>query len=133
MRFTLLPLLCLSTLALLSACATPPRVAQPKAVEIGAKKLEFGGSYATNAQELTLTINGDPVMRGRFPPYTTRLNLKANYEQLAVSAQCSFGTVLSSTPGLTGKIVGAVQAATGRGGDKCDLSVEGKQVETLYF
>lgn len=125
--------ICLGALLAMTACATPPRVAQEKSVEIDAKKIVFGGSYALNEKELTLTVNGDPVMRGRFPPYTTNLHLNATHEGLAVGASCSFGSVLSSAPGLVGTIAGAVQAGIGKGGDKCDMLVEGKQVETLYF
>lgn len=97
------------------------------------KKLDFGGSYAPDAKELTLTVNGDPIMRGKFPPFTTNLHLKGKYQNLDINASCSFGTVLSSMGGLTGKIAGAVQAGIGKGGDKCDLGVNGKPTETLYF
>ena len=113
--------------------ANPPRVAQNKAVNVSGKKLDFGGSYAPDAKELTLTVNGDPIMRGTFPPFTTNLQLNGKYQNLDINASCSFGTVLSSMGGLTGKIAGAVQAGIGKGGDKCDLGVNGKPAETLYF
>jgi hypothetical protein len=122
-----------SAFALVSGCATPPRVAQNKAVDVSGKKLDFGGSYAPDAKELTLTVNGDPIMRGRFPPYTTNLHLNGKYQNLDINASCSFGSVLSSMGGLTGRIAGAVQAGIGKGGDKCDLAVNGKSTETLFF
>lgn len=124
---------CLSVFALVSGCATPPRVAQNKAVDMSGKKLDFGGSYAPDRKELTLTVNGDPIMRGSFPPFTPSLHLKGKYQNLDITASCSFGSVLSSKGGLAGKIAGAVQAGIGKGGDKCDLAVNGKPVETLYF
>ena len=133
MNKTVFGLACVSAFALVSGCATPPRVAQNKAVDVSGKKLDFGGVYAPDAKELTLTINGDPVMRGRFPPYTTNLHLNGKYQNLDINASCSFGSVLSSMGGLTGKIAGAVQAGIGKGGDKCDLAVNGKAADTLYF
>lgn len=134
MKKIICSLACVTAFALVSGCAaTPPRVAQNKAVDVNGKKLDFGGSYAPDAKELTLTINGDPVMRGSFPPYTTNLHLNSKYQGLDINASCSFGTVISSMGGLTGKIAGAVQAGIGKGGDKCDLAVNGKKTETLYF
>lgn len=133
MRKVIFGLACVSALSLVSGCATPPRAAQNKVVDIGGKKLDFGGSYAPDTKELTLTVNGDPVMRGRFPPYTTNLHLNGKYQNLDINASCSFGSVLSSMGGLTGKIAGAVQAGIGKGGDKCDLAVNGKAADTLYF
>jgi hypothetical protein len=133
MKKIVLGMACVSALALISGCATPPRVAQNKAVDVSGKKLDFGGSYAPDAKELTLTVNGDPIMRGRFPPYTTNLHLNGKYQDLDINASCSFGSVLSSMGGLTGKIAGAVQAGIGKGGDKCDLAVNGKPAETLFF
>jgi hypothetical protein len=133
MKKMLFGMTCISAFALFSGCATPPRVAQNKAVEISGKKLDFGGSYAPDGKELTLTVNGDPIMRGRFPPYTTNLHLNGKYQNLDINASCSFGTVLSSMGGMTGMIAGAVQAGIGKGGDKCDLSVNDKPAETLFF
>ena len=133
MKKIVLGMACVSVLALVSGCANPPRVAQNKAVTVSGKKLDFGGSYAPDAKELTLTVNGDPIMRGTFPPFTTNLQLNGKYQNLDINASCSFGTVLSSMGGLTGKIAGAVQAGIGKGGDKCDLGVNGKSAETLYF
>jgi hypothetical protein len=133
MKKIVLGMACVSAFALISGCATQPRVAQNKAVDVGGKKLDFGGSYAPDAKELTLTVNGDPIMRGRFPPYTTNLHLNGKYQSLDINASCSFGSVLSSMGGLTGKIAGAVQAGIGKGGDKCDLAVNGKPAETLFF
>jgi len=133
MNKMLLGVACVGVFAMVSGCATPPRVAQNKSVVVSGTKLDFGGSYAPRENELTLTVNGDPVMRGRFPPYTPHLELNAKFQDMDVNASCDFGSVLSSKGGLTGIIAGAVQAGVGRGGDKCALAVNGKPTETLYF
>lgn len=133
MKKIILGIACVSVLALVSGCASAPRVALNKTVTVSGKKLDFGGSYESRAKELTLTVNGDPIMRGTFPPFTTNLHLNGKYQNLDIKASCSFGTVLSSMGGLTGTIAGAVQAGIGKGGDKCDLAVNGKPAETLYF
>ncbi|MES2950570.1 MAG: hypothetical protein V4858_18715 [Pseudomonadota bacterium] len=127
---TVLAVICAS---LLSACATPPRIAQKKTIEVAGQKLEFGGAYDARHTALTLSINADPVMSGRFPPYTPTLRLSSQYQGMDVSANCYFGSVLGSKPGVLGIVSGAVQAGHGKSGDKCDVLVGGKVVEALYF
>jgi len=119
--------------AVLAGCAAAPRVAQKKSVEVGGQKLEFGGQYAPHGKSLTLTINGDPVLAGTFPPYTPTLRLNAKYQGLDVSADCYFGSVLGGKSGAVGIVAGAVQGAKGKGADKCDMLVGGKVMEALYF
>ena len=118
--------------AWLSGCASV-KSAQPKVVDVEGQKLEFGGSYSPRDKELTLTVNGDPVMRGKFPPFTPTQRLTGTYRNLAVTGDCYFGSVLSSTGGVGGIVAGAVQGARGKGGDKCDILVNGKVVEALFF
>ena len=120
--------------SLLSACAaTPPKVAQNKVVEVAGQKFDFGGVYETRNKRLSLSINGDPVMAGSFPPYTPTLRLKTPYKGMDFSATCYFGSVLSAQGGMVGIVSGAVQAARGKSADKCDMLVGDKVVETLYF
>lgn len=117
----------------LAACATPMRSAQPKSVVVDGQKLEFGGTYNPRERDLTITVNGDPVLRGRFPPYTPTQRLNANYRSLAIGGDCYFGSVLSDMGGIAGGVAAAVQGARGRAADKCDISVNGKVVESLFF
>lgn len=119
--------------AFLAGCATPPKVAQNKTVEVAGQKLVFGGTYDTARTALTLTVNGDPVMNGTFPPYTPTLNLNAEYHGLQLRSECYFGSVLGSRGGVMGIVAGAVQAAHNKAGDKCDMQVNGKTMESLYF
>jgi hypothetical protein len=123
----------LAIVAMLAGCAAPMKVAQKKTVEVQGRKLEFGGEYAPGARELKLTVNGDPVLAGQFPPYTPTLNLNGKYQGVDLAAECYFGSVLSSKGGVVGIVAGAVQAAKGKSADKCDMQAGGKVVETLYF
>jgi hypothetical protein len=118
---------------LLAGCAAPPKVAQKKTVDVAGQKLEFGGTYDQRRNALSLSVNGDPVMNGSFPPFTPTLGMNAQYKGLPVRAECYFGSVLGSKGGVFGIVAGAVQSANERAGDKCDMQVNGKTVESLYF
>ncbi|AKJ31659.1 hypothetical protein [Caldimonas brevitalea] len=134
MRFSSIAVVvCLAAAAALSAGCASSRIAQNKTVQVAGQKLEFGGVYDPRGNELSLSVNGDPVMRGSFPPYTPTLNLNAQYRGLDVRAECYFGSVLGSKGGVVGIVAGAVQSAHSKAGDKCDLHVGGKVVESLYF
>ena len=116
--------------AVLAGCASI-RVAQNKTVESEGQKFELGGTYEPKG-DLTLTIDGDPVMRGRFPPYTPTLRLNGKYKNQSVSASCYFGTILGSRSGVAGIVAGSIQGAKGKSGDKCDVTV-GSASEALFF
>ena len=120
--------------ALLSACASPPppKVAQNKTVDVAGQKFDLGGVYDAGNRRLSLSVNGDPVMAGSFPPYTPTMHLKAPYKGVNFAATCYFGSVLSGH-GMVGIVAGAVQGAKGKSGDKCDMLVGDKVLETLYF
>ncbi len=131
MRSTFLVIASLATAALVG-CASP-KTAQNKTVQVAGQKLEFGGVYDPRGKKLSLSINGDPVMNGSFPPFTPTLNMNAQYRGLAVRSECYFGSVLSDKGGVIGIVSGAVQSAHDKAGDKCDMQVDGKVVESLYF
>ncbi|ABK49856.1 Uncharacterised protein [Shewanella putrefaciens] len=119
---------------LLAACAAkPPIVAQEKTVEVDGINLVFGGSYDTERKNISLSVNGDSVMKGTFPPYTPTQNLSGKYKGYTISSQCYFGSVLSSQGGAFGAIAGVIQSTKSSSGDKCDMLVNGKIVESLYF
>lgn len=128
-RFSLV-LASLGAVAVVMGCASI-RVAQNKTVESEGQKFELGGTYEPKG-DLTLTIDGDPVMRGRFPPYTPTLRLNGKYKNQAVSASCYFGTILGSRGGVGGIVAGSIQGAKGKSGDKCDITV-GSATESLFF
>ena len=131
MRFaTMLPI-SLVVIAGLSGCAST-KVAQMKTVEAGGQKFELGGTYTPAGNELILMINGDPVMRGSFPPYTPTLRLNATYKNQPVTASCYFGTILGGGFGKRGIIAGSIQGGLGKSGDKCDITV-GSASEALFF
>lgn len=118
---------------LLSACATPPKTAANKTYQVEKQKLVFGGTFSPDANELIITVNDDPIMKGRFAPYTPTQNLNGTYKNLEISAHCYFGSVLGSKGGRFGLIAGMIQSANSNSADKCDLSVNAKAAETLFF
>ena len=119
---------------LLAGCAsTPPKVAQEKTYVIDGQELVFGGKYDVEKNLLELTVNGDPVMRGSFPPFTPKQNLNAKYKGLQVSGDCYFGSVLAGEGGVFGKVAGAIQSAKSKSADRCAIFVNGQSVESLYF
>ncbi len=128
-RFSLV-LASLGAVAVVMGCASI-RVAQNKTVESEGQKFELGGTYEPKG-DLTLTIDGDPIMRGRFPPYTPTLRLNGKYKNQSVSASCYFGTILGSRGGVGGIVAGSIQGAKGKSGDKCDITV-GSATESLFF
>lgn len=116
----------------LGACASI-RNAQPKTVDIDGERYEFGGSYNPRGTELTVMVNGDPMLRGSFPPYTPTLRLSGKVKNAEVVAQCYFSSVLNDRGGKFGIIAGAVQSGVGKSADKCDMTVNGKPASELFF
>jgi hypothetical protein len=73
------------------------------------------------------------MLRGSFPPYKPTLRLSGKVKDAEVVAQCYFSSVLSSKGGRIGIIAGAVQGGVGKSSDKCDMTVNGKAAQELYF
>jgi hypothetical protein len=124
--------LVLTAAVALTGCASI-RNAQPKTVDIDGQRYEFGGSYNPRGTELTVTVNGDPMLRGSFPPYTPTLRLSGKAKDAEVVAQCYFSTVLGDKGGRIGIIASAVQGGLGKSSDKCEMTVNGKAAQELYF
>lgn len=126
-------LVALSSLTLVGCGSTPPIQAQEKTIAYQGKTYVFGGQYDTKRNEVQLTVNGDPVMKGRFPPYTPTLNLKTSYQEVNVSSYCYFSSVLNEKGGVFGAVAGAIQSSNSKSGDKCEVKIAGETVESLYF
>lgn len=125
--------LALALVATLAACATrPPREAIAQKAEIDGSMMSFGGT-ATAANELTLTINGEPAMRGSFGSYSPTLNLSADFHGKPVRSECYFASVLNNKRGRIGIIASAVQGGNGKAGDTCKVFVSDKEAATLNF
>jgi hypothetical protein len=123
-----------ASLALLAGCAAvAPREALPQQSSIKSQPMTFAGSYKVKETELTLTVNGEPIMRGTFPPYTPTLNLNGDYKGTPVRAECYFSSTLSQKRGLVGIIAGSVQSANGKTGDTCKMMVQNTQAAILNF
>lgn len=119
--------------ALLTACSTPPRQAQEKQVNIEGKSFRFGGSYDDKANVLKLTINGEPNMQGRFPPFTPTQNFNTTYQDVSFFVHCYFGSVLTKPGGALGIVAGAIQSAKSVSSDKCEIQYNDIVKDTLYF
>lgn len=117
----------------LMGCATAPRTAQEKTVEVDGKVLKFAGSYLEDNNKLILTVNGDPIMQGQFPPYTPTQNFSSTYQGLALRSHCYFGSVLGDQGGAFGVVAGIIQSTKNSSADKCELFVNDKLVDQLYF
>ncbi|WP_105188952.1 hypothetical protein [Pseudoalteromonas sp. T1lg48] len=124
----------LAAVMTLAGCgSTPPRVAQEKVVTINGTDMTFGGIYNVDKNHFELSINGEPVMKGRFAPYTPTLNLSTDYQGEDISSYCYFGSVLQERGGKFGMIAGMIQASQQKSGDKCEIKVAGEIKEHLYF
>jgi hypothetical protein len=123
-----------AVLCALAACAsTPPRQAQKKSVETAGKRFDVDGEYLEREYALTIRVNGEPIMSGKFPPYTATMKLHARYQGIDFTADCYFASVLGNRGGRVGWISGIVQNNVGKAGDKCELLAGGKATEILYF
>ena len=122
--------LCVISTTLVGCAST--RVAQNKTVDVQGQRFELGGTYDPNSYGLTLTINGEPVLRGTFAPYLPFLLLSNKYQGQEITARCYFGTILSSQGGATGAIASSIQGAFGKSGDQCEVSI-GSASEALFF
>lgn len=125
---------CAVAVTVLAGCgSTPPRVAQDKVVTLNGSEFTFGGVYDVDKNRLELTVNGDPVMNGRFAPYTPTLNMSTKYQEHDISSYCYFGSVLQNQGGAFGAIAGVIQSSQQKSGDKCEIKVAGEIKEHLYF
>jgi hypothetical protein len=120
--------------SLMAGCAhKPPRAAQKKTVQVAGQKMEFGGEYDEENTHLVISVNNERLMSGTFSQYQATLQLKSPYKGMEVSTECYFGSVLGNNHGVLGIVAGAVQAAKGKSGDTCEVLVNGKALEKLYF
>ncbi len=122
--------------ALMAGCASPPKQALAQSATIAGAAASVAGSYDTRSRELTVTVNGEPVMRGSFPPYTPTLNLNGNFKGAPVRAECYFASILNNSArgGLAGRIVAnSVQSAQGKTADECKVFSGTTQAAVLNF
>jgi hypothetical protein len=119
--------------ALLTACAPTIHQAQEKQINIEGKSFQFGGTYNVDEKLLKLTVNGEPLMQGRFPPFTPTQNFNTTYQDTPFFVHCYFGSVLSSEGGAVGLVAGVIQAAKSSSADKCEISHKDVVKDTLYF
>jgi hypothetical protein len=109
------------------------KTAQQKTLVVEGQTLELGGTYNETRNRLEISINGDPVMKSVFRNYNPTQNLNAMYKGLKVSSYCYFGSVLGEKGGIFGAVARGVQSAKSKMGDECEISVNGKPMEKLYF
>jgi hypothetical protein len=127
-------------LAVVGGCASKDTkvVAQDKEYvpTSGAAPWKIGGVFDQDDYSIAISVNGESVLRGRFPPYTPRLTAEGKYNDRAVAPLCKFssGIIAKKGGGWQERLVeGIVSKTTSTGGNTCDVTVDGQAATTLYF
>jgi hypothetical protein len=97
---------------------------------------KIGGVFDRKDQSIAISVNGESVLRGRFPPYTPRLAAEGKYDDRPVATLCKFssGIIDQGGGGWQERMVeGIVSKATRAGGNTCEVRVDGQTAATLYF
>ena len=96
---------------------------------------KIGGVYDKKDQSIAISVNGESVLRGRFPPYTPRLTAAGKYNDLPVATLCKFSQgIIDGGGGWQERLAeGIVSKATKAGGNTCDVTADGQAAATLYF
>lgn len=118
--------------AVLSGCKEPIVKAPSKQYQpVGedARPWTIGGIYHKREHRVTVTINGDNVLSGRFAPYTPKMSLPGEYLGHRVIADCEFTNDI-----IGNRIAESIfQAVRHKSGNTCVVTVDGRQATTLYF
>lgn len=97
---------------------------------------KIGGVFDTADQSIAISVNGESVLRARFPPYTPRLTAQGKYNELAVATLCKFSSGIVAVKGSSWQervAESIVSKTTKAGGNTCDVTVDGQAAATLYF
>jgi hypothetical protein len=135
-KWLLMAPLCLLTLG---GCARNTQVVAPGKEFVPADSVapwKIGGTFDKRDTTIVIHINGENVLRGRFPPMTPRLTADGTYQGKAVRAACAFSSdvIAKKSSGFELQIAEAiVSKATKTGGNTCELTVDGRPAATLYF
>lgn len=119
----------------------------PKNTKVFAQEKEYVPPAATapwkiagvfDQEEFTvvISVNGENVIRGRFPPYTPKLTAEGSYEGKMVNTVCMFSTdvIARRKSGWQVQLAEAiVSKATKTGGNTCEVKVDDQPAATLYF
>jgi len=128
------------TVASLAGCASKDTIitAQDKdyVPPAGTTPWTIGGTFNQDDSSIAISVNGESVLRGRFPPFTPRLSAEGKYNDLPVAALCKFSSdvIASRKSGWQARIAESIVAkATSTGGNACEVTVDGQAAATLYF
>ncbi len=97
---------------------------------------KINGEFDKEEYTVAISINGENVIRSRFPPYTPRLTAEGQYDGRSVQTLCMFSTdvIAGRNSGFELQLAQAIVAKTTRtGGNTCEVQVEGQPAATLYF
>lgn len=124
---------CLLAVGLLTTACKDPIIKAPskqyQPVGETAQPWTIGGIYHQREQRVTVTINGDNVLSGRFPPYTPKLSLPGQYQGHRVLADCEFTNDI-----IGNRIAESIfQRVRNKSGNTCVVMVDGRQATTLHF
>ena len=96
----------------------------------------IGGVFDKSELTVVISVNGENVLRGRFPPYTPRLTAQGRYDDKPVATLCKFSSdvIAGKRSGWQERLAETiVSKTTSTGGNTCDVTVDGQAAATLYF
>jgi hypothetical protein len=120
---------------LLGGCASsyPPVTAPTKTLSAKGQRIALAGVYTHDKNEVVITADGAPLLKGGFPPFTPTLHMSGEHKGVAIRAQCYFASVLATKRGIVGAIGRNVQSNNSKTTDTCDIYADEKQVDSLVF
>jgi hypothetical protein len=127
------------TVSSLGGCARNTQVIAPEKEFVPAGSStpwKIAGVFDKKDTSVVISINGDNVIRGRFPPMTPRLTANGTYGGKPIHTTCAFSSdvIAGRNAGFRLQIAEAiVSKATKSGGNTCDVTVGGQPATTLYF
>lgn len=129
----------LTSVIAVSGCARNTQVVAPEKEYVpteSATPWRIGGVFDKKDTSVVISINGENVIRGKFPPMTPRLTADGKYNNKSVRATCAFSSdvIARKNASLGFQIAEAVVSkATKTGGNTCDIAIGGHPATTLHF
>ena len=130
----------LMTLTLVAGCASKDTrvTAQDKEYvpPASTEPWKIGGVFDQKDSSIAILINGENVLRSRFPPFTPHLTAEGKYSDRAVATVCKFSSdvIANKKSAWEARLAEAiVSKAMKTGGNSCNVTVDGAAAATLYF
>ncbi|MGH8177229.1 MAG: hypothetical protein ACREV5_13295 [Steroidobacter sp.] len=95
---------------------------------------KIGGVFDEEEYTVIISVNGENVLRGRFPPHTPRLTVEGKYDGKTLAAVCMFSSGIIGKSGWQAQLAEAiVSKATKTAGNTCEVKVGEQLAATLFF